>query len=214
MSQPPGGQQPEGVPGYAPPQDPWGNDGFETGVASVPTDPIPQYGSSYVDLGYPTQPAWQQGQSYPYVPQQPPKSKAVPVVLTILAVLAVGGGGGYGAWYFATHRGTTTTPTTTPSHSATSTERAWDISTVQIGDCINVDNSDPQNPKPHFETCGKDTYQVNAIRHGADIAQDSNGKLTTDEAQKACTGTDYTNFYAFDAEGSTANDYVLCLKKL
>jgi hypothetical protein len=215
MSQPPGGQQPEGVPGYAPPQDPWGNDGFETGVASVPTDPIPQYSSSYADMGYPTQPAWpQQGQAYPYVPQQPQRSKAAPVILTILAVLVVGGGGGYGAWYYLTQRGTTTNTNHTPTTAATSTGRPWDISTVRIGDCITVDNSDPTNPKPSFQPCGSGSYQVSAIRHGADIAQDNDGKLNQDEAQRACSGTDYTNYYAFDAENSTANDYVLCLKKM
>ena len=65
-------QQPPGGPaegGYAQPQDPWG--GYEPGVASVPTDPIPQ---QYPPMGPGdvwSQSTVAQGGPYGYVPQQP-----------------------------------------------------------------------------------------------------------------------------------------------
>src|SRR6187549_3396009 len=73
-SQPPGGP-PEG--GYAQPQDPWAG-GYEPGLASVPTDPIPQQYDPYSSV--PPGEIWSQataiqGGPYGYVPQQPPPAR-------------------------------------------------------------------------------------------------------------------------------------------
>src|SRR5262245_33862313 len=48
--QPPGGQPSEGTPSYSQPQDPWAT-GHDHGLASVPTDPIPQQYDPYAHGG-------------------------------------------------------------------------------------------------------------------------------------------------------------------
>jgi hypothetical protein len=218
VHEPPGGRQPESPPGgYTPPQDPWGGDGFDTGVASVPTDPIPQ-GYQYNEYNRPdmwSQPTVQHGQQLPWLAPAPRRGRAGVVLLAILAVLLIGGGGGYGAYYLATHRSTNppTTQPTTPSTTTSSSQRAWAVDAVVVGDCIGVDDANTAHPRPFFANCDKGAYQVLAVNKGADVIQDDNGVLEGKEAQNTCATTTYTNYYLFDADGND-NDYVLCLSLL
>jgi hypothetical protein len=216
VHEPPGGRQPDGPHGYAQPQDPWGGDGFDTGVASVPTEPVPQpygYQQPYGRAGVWSQETMQHGSSMPWMPP-PRRSRVGVVILTLLAVLLVGGGGGYGAYYIATHRTVSGGPTTGPTTGGpTSTERQWAIDKVVIGDCIAVDNARTDRPTPHFTGCAKGAYQVLAVKKGDGVQQDGDGVLDEKEAQNTCATTTYTNYYAYDDTG-TANDYVLCLAVL
>ena len=107
--QPPGGGAPPEPTPYAQPQDPWAG-GHEPGVAAAPTDPIPQQpfgqGGGYAP-GVASPSVWSQetmaqGGGYPYAP--PPKSRVGIYLLVFLAIIVLGGGGGYGAYYVITHR--------------------------------------------------------------------------------------------------------------
>jgi len=238
--QPPGGQQPEGTPGYAQPQDPW-EGGFEPGLASVPTDPIPQqydpYGNAYTQPGSGQDGVWSQqtvaqGGYSGYAPQ-PQKSKAGMIVLVSLIVVLLAGGGGFGAWWLTTHPpnsdpGTSPTtpgpgPATTPAATTPGTEPSvFDPLVVNVGDCLINDNpgdpnnpNDPKhkNPKMRVLACGSaGTYEVLKIVEGGDIPQDGDGVLSVAEAQEACKGSGYTNYYQSDNDG-TDRDLVFCMKK-
>ncbi len=227
--QPPGGgQQPDGTPAYAPPQDPW-EGGYEPGLASVPTDPIPQQQQSY-DVGY--APGYTQGElwSQPTVGGYPgyvPPNRTGKIVLATLLVILLAGGGGFLAYYLiknppggrggddptgtatATSTGTPNATETTPGNTAV----AFDPFLVKVGDCLINDNPDvPNDPKMRIVPCDQaPNFEVIAIVTGADITQDDDGQISESESQEACKDSGYTNYYQSNSDG-VAKDVVFCMK--
>src|SRR5262245_37194719 len=122
--EPPGGP-PQGPPGYVPPQDPWAGPEHPGGLASMPTDPIPQqYEPPYTGGDVWSQATVQHGgQSIPI--QTPQRNRAGLLAIIFLAVLVLGGGGGYATYYFVRKHGTPG-PTAPPN----------DLQTVVAGDCM------------------------------------------------------------------------------
>jgi hypothetical protein len=209
--QPPGGQQqPPAPPAFVPPQDPWGG-GFEQGVASVPTDPIPQQQFDQ----YAQPPAggdvWSQqtvahGGQYPQAPKQRGRGGAIAVV--ILAILVLGGGGGYAAYYVVKQHGTTTTTTTT----ATTPPTRLDLSKVVQGDCImNVGTATA--PVMQSTACTTaNSFKVLRVMRGATIPRAADGSLDRNTTSpQVCAGLQYDNYYAFWEDDDRTKDVFLCL---
>jgi hypothetical protein len=229
--QPPGGgQQPDGTPGYAPPQDPW-EGGYEPGLASVPTDPIPQqqqqpYGVGYAP-GYQQGEIWSQPTAGGYPGYEPPNRTGKIILVTLLVVL-LAGGGGFLAWYLIKNRpgggGGTDDPTASASGTATPTATAtatpdntppvaFDPFQVKVGDCLVNDNPDvPNDPKMRIVPCDQNpNFEVLTIVSGADIPQDDDGQISESESQEACKETGYTNYYQSNSDG-VERDVVFCMK--
>lgn len=224
--EPPRGQQPDGASGYAQPQDPWAG-GFEPGLASVPTDPIP---TQYTYGGYPTQqghvdpwsPATMPAGNVPWVPQQPPKQSKLGYVLLGLLVVVLAGGGGFLAWYLATRsgspdvtasQGASASASASPDESTSVTEspEGFNPAAVVVGDCV-VNNGTNDRPKMAVVTCAAQTYEVLRIYSGSAVDQDDDAILTREEAQATCQDVDgYTNHYISDYSGYE-RDIIFCMK--
>jgi hypothetical protein len=214
--QPPGGPPPDGTPSYAQPQDPWAG-GFEQGVASVPTDPIPQQYDSYVPGAVPGE-VWAQqtvvhgGQPYAYVPQ-PQRSKAGVVIAVFLAVLVLGGGGGYAAYYVTTHRSPTgTNPTAGPTTPNTTVPAAFDPYAVKVGDCL-VNKGTAGSPSMSTAKCtDAQSYKVLKVTRGADIPEGADGKFdAATTSVHECAGTGYQSWYGYKDAYSQDKDLFFCL---
>jgi hypothetical protein len=147
-------QPPGEPPSYAQPQDPWAG---TQGVASAPTDPIPQTPQQYGQFapGVAAPSVWTQETishgGYDYVPQE--RSRLGMYVLIILAVIVFGGGGGYGAYRWISSLNppeTTVDPTsstgTSPSTGSTSPGELpqVDPASIKVGECIY--NTTPDDP--------------------------------------------------------------------
>jgi hypothetical protein len=228
----PAGGQHEGTPGYPQPQDPW-EGGYDSGLASVPTDPIPQqydaYGNpqpGYEQGGLWSQPTVQQGGGYPGYPPQPAR-KAGQMVLVVLIVALLAGGGGFLAWYLTrtdarTSTNATSPPVTTPASTkgtspataATTAPGAFDPFAVNVGDCLVNDNpSDSKKPQMRVVECATaGSFEIIKIIEGEAIKQNGDGVLTEPESQEACRGSGYSNYYQSDNDGA-AQDIVFCMKE-
>ena len=216
-------QPPGEPPSYAQPQDPWAN-AHETGVASAPTDPIPQspqqaYGQFTPGVAAPS--VWTQETvahgGYEYVPQQ--RSRLGMYVLVILAVIVFGGGGGYGAYYLITSRNQTTTPQSNGSTSPVSSRPvtspgqspAVEPADIKVGDCIfNIGSA--TEPVMVRSDCGKaQSYKVIKILAGEQVPEGPNGTFDKDNtAPQVCSGTGYEAYFGWDSSND-ANDYFFCL---
>ena len=209
-------QPPPGAPdgGYAQPQDPWAG-GYEPGIASVPTDPIPQqYGQGYTapgDWGAPTV-AQGAGGPYGYGPQQQPRGRGGTVVLVILAVLVLGGAGGFGAYYYTNQRsnqagnGSPTTPGTSVSPTAT-----WDAHAVVLGDCLFNYGTDVK-PKLDFSPCSKSgSFKVIRIVSGPSIPENAAGAFDRSTAEAECADTPWQSYYTYKDLVSDSRDLVFCM---
>jgi hypothetical protein len=219
--QPPGGTPPEQPP-YAQPQDPWAG-GHEPGVAAAPTDPIPQQAYGQFSQGVATPSVWTQETmaqgGYSYVPRQG-GSRVWMYLVVFLAVVVLGGGGGYGAYWLITHRGAgTETPqnqglsTGPPQTSTTAPDPTPTVvpSEVKVGDCLfNAGTADV--PAMQEVPCTKPkSFRVVKIASGASIPEGPDGKFDRDHTSAAvCAGTNSTAWYAWDSSDDK-NDYFFCL---
>jgi hypothetical protein len=219
--QPPGGKPPEGAPGYSQPQDPW-EGGFEPGMASVPTDPIPQRYEGYGPYGPGhqgeiwSQQTMAQGGPYGYVPQQPPKSRAGLIVLVILIVLLLGGGAGVGAWYFTTKRnpigGASQSSSPNRSTSSTATITPFDPHAVKVGDClVNLGSNDV--PDVHVAPCAtKGSFKVIKVASGSGIPKGPGGKFDRDTTSvQVCADTGYQSWYGYQSPSDHSKDVFFCM---
>jgi hypothetical protein len=210
-------QPPDGA--YAQPQDPW-EGGYEPGLASVPTDPIPEQRFD----GYPPADLWSQQTVAQggYVAQQPRPNRTGMIVLIVLAVLVLGGGGGYAAYYVTSKRNPTTEPTAGPSSdpvTTVTTPAQFDPYAVKQDDCIRNNNGqvpDPNtvDPNPQIEIVPcetADSYKVIKIVKGEELLENADGKLDQNTtAPAACKDTGYRFWYAYDATDNT-QDLFFCL---
>jgi hypothetical protein len=220
--QPGGGSPPDPNQGYAQPQDPW-EGGYEPGLASVPTDPIPQQYEPYPHgQGYPQGDVWSQataahGPQYGYQQQPPPApNRTGMIVLIVLVILVLGGGGGFAAWYVTSQRSATTDPTTSPTQTQTQTE--FSPYAVKVNDCIRNNSPSPrptgvdENPEIAIVECSADdSYKVVAIFQGEDLAESQAGKLDDFTAAQSCRGTGYGFWYAYDDNADDTKDLLFCL---
>jgi hypothetical protein len=213
--QPPGGQPPEGTPTYPQPQDPWAA-AHDHGLASMPTDPIPQQYDPYAHGGVPGEVGAQQtvlhgGQPYGYVPPPPRRSRAGLIAVVVLAVLVLGGGGGFAAWYAIK---SDPIPRTDPSAATTRTpspKASLDPHDIKVGDCI-VNNG--SEPNPQIAPAGCDTpksYKVIKKIEGASIKANAAGKFDAGTtAAAACAGTGFQTWYGYN-DTDDKNDVFFCL---
>jgi hypothetical protein len=221
--QPPGGQPPEGTPAYTPPQDPWSGN-FDHGLASVPTDPIPQqYGPSYpqgqADMwSQQTVPPVGAPPQYDYVPQQPPKGKAGLIVGVFVLVLVLGGGGGFAAWYVTTHRASGAGPVASSSTVATKAPTPTPVSTafnpytVKEGDCL-VNKGTEADPQLAIASCSTvGSFKVIKVAKGAAIPEGPGNKFDRDTTSVSeCQGTGYQSWYGYKDALSPDRDLFFCL---
>jgi hypothetical protein len=231
-NEPPAGAAQEGAPEYGQPQDPWaGGFDYTPGQSSVPTDPIPHQYDPYQSYEGPYAGGpdpWGHGPTQGQPWMAPPKpSRAVPVLVLVIALLVIGGGGGAAAWYFLTHqddRVTTTDPTagvTTPANGGPTassvkpspTAPKFDPTVVKVNDCL-VNNGSNVDPDLKVVSCDpvpdRDVFRVIKIVSGSDIGQDDDGKLSVDEAQAACAGSKFERYYKNDFDDDS-RDIVFCM---
>ncbi len=222
--QPPGGQPPEGTPSYAQPQDPWSG-GFDQGLASVPTDPIPQQYDPYAQ-GVSQGDVWSQetaphgGQQYGYAPA-PPKRKVGLIIAVFLAVLVLGGGGGFAAWYVTTHQTASPDPTTSPTTPPTSAAvdnntcvkaNGFDPCALAVGDCF-VNNGTTNSPDLKLVECTTPkSFKVVKVSAGAGIPEGPDGKFDADTTSVSeCKDVKFTQWYGYKDGGSDEKDHFFCL---
>ena len=217
-------QPPGEPPSYAQPQDPWAG---TQGVASAPTDPIPQAAAPHgqfapgcgraerVDPGDRSRTA-----GTTYVPQQ--RSRVGTYVLVILAVIVFGGGGGYGAYRWIAsmtpHNTATSWPTgirgiSTPGSSGPATTPTVAAAALNVGDCIL--NTTPDNPatpcgrgSDHgaFGLLGEGFIQGHQDRGSGSRSQRVRRAPSTRTvtAPEVCKGTGYEAYFAWDSTDDIA----------
>jgi hypothetical protein len=214
--QPPGGQPPEGTPTYPQPQDPWAA-AHEHGLASMPTDPIPQQYDPYAHGAGPGEVGAQQtvlhgGQPYGYVPPPPRRSKAGLIAVVVLAVLVLGGGGGFAAWYVIKSDATPRTDPTAATSQTPSPLATLDPHDIKVGDCILNKGSEI---KPQIELAKCDTpksYKVIKKIQGSSIKANSAGVFDAPTtATAACAGTGFQSWYGYNDTSDDKNDVFFCL---
>jgi hypothetical protein len=223
--QPPGGQPPEGTPAYTQPQDPWAS-GQDHGLASVPTDPIPQQYDPYAH-GVAGDQVWSQetvahgGAPYGYAPQPPQRNKAGMIAVVFLAVLILGGGGGFAAWYLTTQRNqptepetSNTTSATTPATSPSTTAEpstSFDPHNIKQNDCI-VNKGTLTKPLVEFSACVPGSFKVIKKIEGAEIKENAQGKFDADTTSvAACGGTGFESWYGYKDPSDESKDVFFCL---
>jgi hypothetical protein len=221
-------QPPGEPPSYAQPQDPWAG---TQGVASAPTDPIPQppqqHGQFAQGVAAPS--VWTQETvshgGYDFVPQQ--RNRVGTYVLVILAVIVFGGGGGYGAYRWISSLPPNTTPpsdtspsagSSTPGSTGPSASPTVEAAALKLGDCIF--NTTPDNPATDVveaptmvrsDCSTKDSYKVIKIMVGEQIPEGPLGTFDKDvTAPRVCKDTGYEAYFAWDSTDDT-RDYFFCL---
>ena len=221
-------QPPGEPPSYAQPQDPWAG---SQGVASAPTDPIPQppqqQGQFAQGIAAPS--VWTQETvshgGYEYVPHE--RSRVGTYVLVILAVIVFGGGGGYGAYRWISSLPSNTTPpadtspsagSSTPGSAGPGPSPTVEAAALKLGDCIL--NTTPDNPATEVveaptmvrsDCSTKDSYKVIKIKVGEEIPEGPRGTFDKDvTAPEVCKGTGYEAYFAWDSTDDT-RDYFFCL---
>jgi hypothetical protein len=212
--QPPGGGQGEdGGAGYSQPQDPWS--GFEPGLASMPTDPIPQrapeaYGPTVPDAMWSSPTVLQGGPpQFPY-PAPPRRGNVGLIVAVTLLVVVLGGGGGYAAYqYIKTHQNTGT-GATPPTRTTTSGPAgvAPDVFpyTAKAGDCVENVGS-VQKPKMAPSACSTpNSFKIVKIARGTGIPLGPDGTFDTDTTSAAvCAGIDFDTWYGYQVDDPSLN---------
>jgi hypothetical protein len=225
--QPPGGTPPgpPGPPGYVPPQDPWAVP-EHGGIASVPTDPIPQhyeppsfeppqyeqpryeqpqYDQPQYSIGGDVwaQPTVAQGGPYssPMMPPQPQRNRFWMLALIFVAVLLLGGGGVYAGFYFVKHRGSTSQPPAQPG-----------LQAVQVNQCL-VNAGTKEDPDMQISACSApNSYKAVKVVHGNAVPRDSNNVVDPKPAAASvCAGQKYDNFYAYWDTDAPDQNLIICL---
>jgi hypothetical protein len=207
--QPPGGQPAEGPAAYPQPQDPWAG---EHGIASVPTDPIPQQYGTFGQSEVWSQATVAHGGQYDYVQQQPQRSRAGMIIGIFLGVLLLGGGGGFAAWYIVTHKGDNPTPSTSTSAPVvTTTKPGFDPAAVAVGTCL-INKNATGSPDISVVACNTPgSYKILKISKGETLPEGTDGKLGAGTATTECAGLAYNRWYAYDDSDNT-KDIFFCLK--
>jgi hypothetical protein len=208
MSQPPGGGQ-ESNAAYAQPQDPWG--AFEPGLASVPTDPIPQppdvYGqgdvwsSPTVPHGAPVGP--------PQFPAPPPRKRnnAALIVVLVLVVVVVGGAGAYGAYHYVSTRTTATTgggsPSTSPSADPVPTGFPYN---AKVGDCV-INVGTTAKPLLNLSSCSAPgSFTIVKIARGASIPVGPKDTFDSDTTSaQVCAGITFDTWFGYQVDDPRLN---------
>jgi hypothetical protein len=200
-----------------PPQDPWAVP-EHGGLASVPTDPIPQQYEQpryeqpqpqYEQPPYPTggevwgQPTILHGGQYgpSTMAPQPQRNRAGMLAIIFVAVLLLGGGGVYAGFYFVKNRGSSTPPAT-----------ASGLQSVQVNQCL-VNAGTAANPDMQISSCtAPNSFKAIKVVHGDAVPRDSHNVVDPKSAAASvCAGTQYNNFYAYwDTEAPTQN-FLICL---
>jgi hypothetical protein len=221
--QPPGGQQPEGTPTYAQPQDPWAG-GPEHSLASMPTEDM---ADPYAHGGVWSQATVAHGDPV----EQSRKRKTGMTVAIVVAALVLGGSIGYMAWFF-TMRGTATpsagaaatptttaaaTPAATPANatataSASAASAAFDPHTVNVGDCL-LNKGTDDDPDMVVTPCTTaKSFRVIKISTGAGIPEGPGGKFNKEVTSVAeCRGTGYQSWYGYRHPTDDALDVFFCM---
>ena len=216
--QPQGGQQPEGAPPYAQPQDPWAA-GHDPNATSLSTEHIPQQHEPYAGGTGPSglwtaQTEVHGGQSYEYAPPAPARSKAGLIAVMAIVVLVLGGGGGYTAWYVIRHGGTGQDPGTPGSSSTAASQAppAFDPHDVKVGECLINDGTD-EKPKMASAACTMPkSYKVIKRVAGEGLMENDQGGFDRDTTIKAaCAGTGFASWYSYKDLSDDTLDLVLCL---
>jgi hypothetical protein len=216
-------QPPDG--GYAQPQDPW-EGGFEPGLASVPTDPIPeQRYDAYTPGAGPSDMIWSQQTVAQggYVPR-PESNRTGMIVLIVLIVLVLGGGGGYAAYYFTSKRNPSANPTTDPSSSQGATTDPtsapatsdFDPYAVKVDDCLRNNNPVPTYPavdtRPDLQIVPCDTdgaLRVTKVVTGGELVKNAQGDVDGEASAKAACPS--FKFWYVKEGTDDAQDLVLCI---
>jgi hypothetical protein len=216
--QPPGGQPPEGTPTYAQPQDPWAH-GQDHGLASVPTDPIPQqYGPYAHGVGSEvwSQPTVLHGvEPYEFVPQ-PRRGKAGLIAVVVLAVVVLGGGGGFAAWYVTSHnRGAdpnaSNTAAARASTGAPAVSASFDPHDIKEGDCI-VNKGSLTKPLVALSSCSAGSFKVVRKVRGALIKENASGEFDAETTSiSACAGIRFESWYGYKDVVDDKKDLFFCL---
>lgn len=222
--QPRGGQPPEGTPSYPQPQDPWAT-GHDHGLASVPTDPIPHqydpyaHGVAESDIWAGPTVAHGGPPPYGYVPQQRQKSKTGLIAVAFVAVLVLGGGGGYAAWYVITQQpqglpsaNPSTSGARTQSQTSTTEPAAiFDPHTINVGDCI-VNKGTAAKPQIQISACSAGTYKVIFRVDGERIKENAAGSFdAATTSVDACKGTNFQSWYGYQDPAEDKKDVFFCL---
>jgi hypothetical protein len=203
-------QEPEG--GYARPQDPWAGS-FEPGVASLPTDPIPQQYE-------PRPPAEASGDWAPptYAPAAARRSWGIVGIVALLTLLAAGAG--YGAYYVTAKRtnasqgqgaGHTPPATSTSSTIPSPTRSKLDPHDVAVGDCVKDYGVKPKVDLGKVACTMADSYTIIKIVSGASLKENAKGEFDQATAEAACADTAWDSFYAYKDSISTARDILFCM---
>lgn len=219
--QPPGGGQAGGEmpgPGAAgggpdalgQPQDPWS--GYEPGLASMPTDPIPQPGSAYPPPSVWSQPTVVHGASPvaapPQFPYQPPTKRngAAVISIVVVLVLVLGGGGAYAAYhYISTHPSNSSRSTPPPSTGTTSPSAVFPY-TAKVGDCV-INVGTQSRPKMAPSPCSAaGSYTIVKIAKGASIPVGPKDTFDTDTTSaQVCAGIDFDTWYGYQVDDPNLN---------
>jgi hypothetical protein len=207
--QPPGGGQ-EGGAGYSQPQDPWS--GFEPGLASIPTDPIPQrqpdvYGPAAHDAVW-SNPTMRQGQAPPQFPYPPPsrRGNAGLISVIVVLVLVLGGGGGYAAYHYIKTRSNNGAQTPPPSATDGTASANVFPYTAKEGDCV-VNIGTDQKPRMAPSTCSTpNSFKIVKIARGASIPFGPNGTFDTNTTSAAvCAGIEFDTWYGYQVDNPNLN---------
>lgn len=216
--QPPGGQPPEGTPTYPQPQDPWAA-GQDHGLASVPTDPIPQ---QYDPYAHGTGGAvWSQatvahGESGYDLPPSPQRRRTGLLVGLFAVVLVLGGGGGFAAWYVTSQTRkpdpqVSNTATASPSANAT-TPAVFDPHQVEVDDCV-ANRGTALKPEMVSSACVVGSFTVLKKVEGASIKENADGKFDAETTSAAaCAGTGFESWYGYKDALDEKKDVFFCLK--
>jgi hypothetical protein len=219
--------QPGEPPSYTAPQDPWS---AAPGVATPPTDPIPQppRGQFAPGVASPVAPppsnVWAQ-ETIAHDDRRPPGRTGLYVLVTVL-VLVLGGAGGYGAWYLITQRicaagsancNPQSQQTQQQTQSTQSTDPVFDPAIVKVGDCL-VNHGTPEDPKMRVESCNTPgAFRVLYIKKGKDIPENANGEFDRQTTGPAVCGDvpDWDNsWFGWDDPDNDNRDYFFCLDNL
>jgi hypothetical protein len=215
------GEQP-----YTQPQDPWSG---TQGIASAPTDPIPQPPRGQYTPGVASPSVWVQetvAHSDPYVAQGRGGGRGGLYTLVVLLVVVLGGAGGFGAWWAITnYSGLTDTPsnTTTTTGATTGptsptpqpTEVRYRGEVIPVGTCM-INRGTPENAEMFIVACDwpgdLEKLEVLKTYSGETIPEDAAGDFTADiTAQPLCSDLPRFNRYFGWNSSNDAQDSFYCM---
>jgi hypothetical protein len=212
------GEQP-----FTQPQDPWSG---TQGVASAPTDPIPQPPRGEFVPGVAAPSVWSQdtvAHVDPYAPQPRGRGSAGLYVGIVLLLVVLAGAGGFGAWWAFRNYvvGPNTPPTNSPSATGSSstsptpapTEVKYAADLVDIGTCMINRNPDVNPPRMYIVACDwpgdLEVLQVLKVYSGETIPEDAEGNFTADATGNfLCGDLDrYDRYYGWNSDNDAADRF-------